>query len=94
MPPSERIAMRRVIELLEREGDALAFPYTGHIEGVERLRELRSRAGHSPWRAFYRRIGAAMWVGAFGSHGDAVGFARAIRDAEERLARVERGEEH
>ncbi len=93
MPTAEQVAMRRVLELLRQEGDQLGAPYSSNVEGADRLRELRPRAGRSPWRAFYRRIGERMRVGAFGPEAlsNPPGFRRAMRAAEERLNRIEGG---
>jgi hypothetical protein len=93
--PVEKLAMRRVLELLEQHGDQLGAPYSSQVVGAERLRELRPRGGRSPWRAFYRRIGAVLYVGAFGpeAQSNPHGFRRAVRLAEARLSRVEQGEE-
>ena len=56
------------------------------------MRELRPRSGRSPWRAFYRRIGATMVIGAIGSEAqnDPRAFRRAVADAERRLDAWER----
>ncbi len=87
MPPPEREAMRNAIGKLEQAGENLAYPHSSHVRGVANLRELRPRAGRSPWRAFYRRIGAEIVIGAFGpeAKADPTGFKRAVRAAAERL---------
>jgi hypothetical protein len=94
LPLAEKLAMRHVIDKLEQEGDRLATPHSRNVVVADRLRELRPRAGRSPWRAFYRRIGAGMVVGGFGPEAQANprGFVRAVRMAAERLNRVEQGE--
>ena len=79
--------MRRAVFLLEELGDRLAFPHSSHVRGADRLRELRPNAGHSVWRAFYRRIGDRMWIGAFSAHD----YEGAARRAGARLERIERG---
>jgi hypothetical protein len=91
MPLAEREAMRNAIGKLEQAGETLAYPHSSHVRGVVSLRELRPRAGRSPWRGFYRRIGDEIVVGAFGpeAQADPAGFARAIRAAEERLTALE-----
>jgi hypothetical protein len=93
LPGVEKEAMRNAIGKLEQAGETLAYPHSSHVRGAARLRELRPRAGRSPWRGFYRRIGAELVIGAFGpeAQADPVGFARAVRAAEERLAAVEEG---
>ena len=87
LPPAEREAMRNAIGKLEHAGEDLAYPHSSSVQGMTHLRELRPRAGRSAWRGFYRRIGAEIVIGAFGpeAQADPSGFARAIRDADERL---------
>lgn len=87
LPPAEREAMRNAIGKLEQAGENLAYLHSSRVRGAANLRELRPRAGRSPWRGFYRRIGAEMVIGAFGpeAQADPRGFARAVRAAEERL---------
>src|SRR5581483_10313450 len=87
LPPAERETMRNAIGKLEQAGENLAYPHSSRVRGAANLRELRPRAGRSPWRGFYRRIGAEIVIGAFGpeAHADPRGFARAVRAAEERL---------
>lgn len=79
--------MRQAVLVLEVYGDQLGAPHSSRVRGARNLRELRPRSGRSPWRGFYRRIGAEMVIGAFGpeAQADAQGFARAARLAEERL---------
>jgi hypothetical protein len=91
LPSGERDAMQNAFEKLEVYGDRLPFPHSSKVMGAADLRELRPRAGRSPWRAFYRRIGETLVVGAIGpeAHVDLHGFRRALRAAEERLAQVE-----
>ena len=85
--------MVHVIEMLEENGDRLGHPYSSDVRIAANLRELRPRAGRSPWRAFYRRIGDMMYVGAFGpeARSNPRGFAQAVREAEARLDDVEKG---
>jgi hypothetical protein len=87
LPPAEREAMRNAIGKLEQAGEELAYPHSSHVRGAANLRELRPRAGRSPWRGFYRQIGAEIVIGAFGPEAQAnpPGFARAVRAAQERL---------
>jgi hypothetical protein len=84
-------AMVNALAKLRELGDLLGFPHTSNIEGAERIRELRPRAGRSRWRAFFRRIGDRIAVGAIGPEAkvDPRGFARAIERAEVRLADME-----
>lgn len=48
--------MQDALKKLEQYGDRLPFPHSSKVVGRD-LRELRPRAGRSPWGAFYRRIG-------------------------------------
>lgn len=91
LPPAEREAMRNAIGKMEEGGDVLPYPHSSSVRGAENLRELRPRAGRSPWRGFYRRIGAEIVIGAFGpeAQADPLGFTRAVRAAEKRLAAAE-----
>lgn len=93
LPSAEKEAMRNAIGKLQEAGEALAYPHSSSVRGAPRLRELRPRAGRSPWRAFYRRIGDEIVVGAFGPEAEAnrQGFASAARAAGERLAADEAG---
>jgi hypothetical protein len=54
------------------------------------IRELRPRAGRSPWRALYRRVTDGLVVLAIGPEAqhDKRGFDRAVRLAEERLREI------
>jgi hypothetical protein len=93
LPPAEKEAMRNAIGKLEQAGEALAYPHSSRVRGAANLRELRPRAGRSPWRGFYRRIGTEIVIGAFGPEAqvDPPGFTRAVRMAEDRLAAIEAG---
>ena len=90
LPLGERAAMQNAFEKLEVYGDQLPFPHSSRVKGAAHLRELRPRAGRSPWRAFYRRITDTLVIGAIGpeAHVDPQGFGRAIRAAEARLTRL------
>jgi hypothetical protein len=91
LPAAERAAMHNAFEKLEVYGDQLPFPHSSRVKGAAQLRELRRRAGRSPWRAFYRRIGDTLAIGAIGPEAKVGpgGFGRAIRAAEARLSRLE-----
>ena len=91
LPEREREAVREAVRKLRALGPTLGFPHSSAIRGADRLRELRPRAGRSRWRGFYRQIGQVMWVGAIGPEAeiDRLGFERAIRSAERRLATLE-----
>lgn len=87
LPLAEKDAMRNAIGKLEQAGEELAYPHASRVRGAANPRELRPRAGRSPWRGFYRRIRDEIVIGAFGpeAQADPPGFARAVRAAEERL---------
>ncbi|MHB8295334.1 MAG: hypothetical protein ACYDH5_12060 [Acidimicrobiales bacterium] len=72
-------------------GPALGYPHTSGVRGETGLRELRPRAGRSPWRAFYRQVGQGFGIAAVGPEAqvDPHGFRRACRAAVQRLAQVE-----
>jgi hypothetical protein len=91
LPPRELHAMENALEKLEQFGDLLPFPHSSRVQGAQRLWELRPRSGSSPWRAFYRRIGDAMVIGAIGPEAeqDPRGFRRSVASAEDRLATIE-----
>jgi hypothetical protein len=89
--PAEGRALVRAFDKLEVHGDRLPYPHSGAAAGATKLRELRPRAGRSPWRAFYRRIGLPIVVGAIGpeAESDPKGFAGAVHAAEQRLTTIE-----
>ena len=92
----ERAALQEAIQKLKADGDQLGAPHTSKVQGVtETLRELRPRRGASPVRAFYRRIGDVMVIGAVGPEADVDrrGFNRAVSVALVRLAQFEPNEE-
>lgn len=77
-------------------GESLGFPHSSGVRSIGGgLRELRPRAGRSPWRAFYRRIGDRLVVGSIGpeAESDPRGFERALRRAVDRLQQLA-AEEH
>lgn len=79
------------IEKLKALGPALPFPHQSDVRGAEGLRELRPRAGRSPWRAFYRRFGDVFVIAAVGPEAevDPRGFERAVRVAATRLDEID-----
>lgn len=91
LPGAERAAVINAVEKLQALGETLGYPHTSAVRGTVGLRELRPRSGRSPWRAFYRRIGGVLVIGAIGSEAqhDRRAFDRAVRRAEERLREVE-----
>ena len=91
LPPRERAAVLNAVEKLTVFGPALPFPHCSAIQGAQRLRELRPRAGRIPWRGFYRRLGDVFVVAAIGPEAkvEKRGFDRAVAAALARLAEVE-----
>jgi hypothetical protein len=83
---SEHVAMLHAIEKLEAIGPTLGFPHTSQVKGTK-VRELRPRAGRSPWRAFYARVGNVLRVGSIGPEAkhDQHGFDAAVARAVSRL---------
>ena len=86
--------MLAAVEKLEAFGDTLGFPHSSSVRNADRLRELRPRAGRSPWRAFYRRIEDTLVIASVGPEAnvDPRGFRTATQRAEGRLAEIERGQ--
>lgn len=79
--------MDRAVDKLEAFGPRLPFPHQSDVRGSVDLRELRPRAGRSPWRALYRRTGDVFVIAAIGPEAQAnpQGFRRAVRAAVTRL---------
>jgi hypothetical protein len=94
LPAKERVAIAHAVEKLEIFGPALPFPHQSDVRGVEGLRELRPRAGRSPWRPLYCRIGDVFVVLAVGpeAQNDRRRFNKAVSEAKERLSEIEREE--
>lgn len=89
LPVQEQLAVRSAVVKLRELGGALGFPHQSSVRGAKSLRELRPRAGRSPWRVFYRRTGEEQFViGAIGPEAavDPKGFKRSVRLAQERLS--------
>ncbi len=88
LPAAEQRAVDHAVEKLEALGSQIPFPHASTVRGAVTVFELRPRAGRSPWRAFYRQIGAVMVIAAIGPEArmDARGFARAVAAARERLS--------
>lgn len=88
LPRGERVAMLNVLEKLRILGLLLAAPHSSQVKGTA-LRELRPRAGRSPWRGLYQRVGEELVIGAIGPEAkhDRSGFRRSVAQAGERLAR-------
>lgn len=91
LPAAERLALDHAVDKLAAFGPRLPFPHQSAIRRGEGLRELRPRAGRSPWRAFYRRFADVFVIGAVGpeAEADPRGFARAVTSALTRLEEVE-----
>jgi hypothetical protein len=96
LPPAERTALYNAVRKLEAIGPDLGYPHTSDIRQAEGLRELRPRAGRSPWRAIYgiyelERGGLAIVIAAIcpESKQDKRGFMRGCDAAAERLAELE-----
>ena len=90
LPAGERAAILSALKKLEAGGATLRAPHTSQVKGST-LRELRPRRGRSPWRALYRRLGDTMVVAAVvpEAESDRQGFNRGVRQAEQRLSKIE-----
>jgi hypothetical protein len=93
LPGSERAALYNAVRKLESIGPLLPYPHSSDVRGVTGLRELRLRAGRSPWRALYRQVGDVFVIAAVGPEAqhDPRGFSRACERALRRLAELEEG---
>jgi hypothetical protein len=91
IPAAERVALLNAAQKLEALGPDLEYPHSSAVRDANRLRELRPRAGRSPWRGFYRRFGDVFVLAAVGpeAEADPRGFKRAVVAAERRLEEVE-----
>jgi hypothetical protein len=76
---------------LEAVGPVLGHPHTSAVQGSPSLRELRPRAGRSPWRALYRQVGDYLVIAAIAPEArkNPQGFNRACAAAVERLDKLE-----
>jgi hypothetical protein len=85
--PREIVAIDTAVHKLQELGLSLRYPHCSHVQEVANLWELRPRAGKSAWRAFYRRIGAEMVIGAIGPDAkvDRTGFRWTVAQAVARL---------
>jgi hypothetical protein len=91
IPSREQEAIQTAIEKLELFGQNLGHPHSSQVKGTP-LRELRPRAGRSPWRALYRQVGRSIFVvAAIGPEAlhDPRRFRRAVSVAMERLEAFE-----
>ena len=91
LPKLERNAVIRAVEKLETFGPQLGYPHTSAVRGHAGLRELRPRAGRSPWRALYRRVGEVFVIAGIGpeAESDQRGFDQTARRAGARLDELE-----
>ena len=86
LPPDELRAMFNALEKLQVIGAQLPYPHSSQVQGTQ-LRELRPRAGRSPWRVLYQRIDDRLVVAAIApkAQHDPRGFRRAVKRAQKRL---------
>lgn len=93
VPAQERKAVDNAVDKLASLGPLLPFPHSSKVmsDPGGSLRELRPRAGRSPWRCIYQRIGDVFVVGAIAPEAqkDKAGFERAVSAAKTRLAEIE-----
>jgi len=94
IPAQERKAIDNAVDKLASLGPTLPFPHSSKVMGDSggSLRELRPRAGRSPWRCIYERIGDVFVIGAVAPEAqkDKAGFDSAVSAAKARLAEIER----
>jgi hypothetical protein len=85
------VALLHAVEKLLALGERLPFPHQSAVVGLSRLRELRPRAGRSPWRGLYACSGDRFVILAVCPEAqvDGRGFDRAVGQAGRRLAEVE-----
>src|ERR1035437_7214891 len=91
LPPRERHALYNAVAKLQAIGPALGCPHTSAVQGASQLRELRPRAGRSPWRGLYRPVGNRFVIAAIAPEAqhDPKGFMRACGAAAKRLSELE-----
>jgi hypothetical protein len=91
VPSKERAAIAHAREKWETLGPQLPYPHQSAVRGAKSLRELRPRAGRSPWRPIYSRVGDVFVVLAVGPEAevDRQGFNKAVAAAQERLREIE-----
>lgn len=90
LPAAERRAVVNALEKLRSAGTQLGHPHSSQVRGTN-LRELRPRAGRSPWRAIYRQFGNTLIILAIApeAHHDSRGFDRGITAAQQRFTDLE-----
>lgn len=64
LPSAEATAIFHAFEKLKALGPALPDPHSSNVNAADKIRELRPRAGNSPWRALYRRMGDVFVIAA------------------------------
>lgn len=86
----ERVALAHSREKLVSLGERLPFPHQSAVAGSNQLRELRPRAGRSPWRAIYAKVRAGFVIVAIAPEAQVNrrGFDKAVRVAHERLVEI------
>lgn len=86
----ERRAVSNALEKLRSVGSQLGHPHSSQVKGTN-LRELRPRAGRSPWRAIYRQFGNRLIILTIAPEAlhDPRGFERGIAAAQQRFADLE-----
>lgn len=93
VPPQERKAIDNAVDKLAALGPTLPHPHSSKVMGDPggSLRELRPRAGRSPWRCIYQRISDTFVIAAIAPEAqkDKAGFDRAVSNAKTRLAEIE-----
>jgi hypothetical protein len=94
LPVQEQKAIDGAVDKLASLGPLLPFPHSSKVMGDPggSLRELRPRAGRSPWRCIYERIGDVFVIGAVGPEAQKskAGFDSAVGAAKARLAEIDR----
>lgn len=91
LPAFERNAPYNAIAKLQAIGPTLGYPHTSAVQAALQLRELRPRAGRSPWRGLDRQVGDTFVVAAVAPEAqqDRRGFKRACNEAIKRLSELE-----
>jgi hypothetical protein len=64
LPANERLALYNAVAKLQALGPTLGYPHSSAVQSAAGLRELRPRAGRSPWRGLYRRVGDRFVIAA------------------------------
>lgn len=91
LPAGERAALYNAVRKLEAIGPDLGYPHTSDVRGAPGLRELRPRAGYSPWRGLYQHRGEIFVIAAVcpEAEHDPRGFSRGCEAALSRLEDLE-----